>query len=276
VASLVAARCPTCGAGLKIDVDQEIASCNYCNTSAFVKTNKRPVTQHVRQQRVPVIDASSQRLLWSLLAIPFVLFVAGAVAALSASSQRDAVTELSPAASEAPAALPEPPAPSVAVPTEDPPARAAPPGMKFVDLDGLKILRPDPDYVRPAPKAASARPDVPLSQRPAPKVSVSQANLSVSGPLGKEQVSGAIGRALGQAGSCYRQALASDPGLTATSTLRFVVQADGSVTNLANQGSAMPLAMKDCVLSAYRNLRFPTSSNGGSTTVLSKLSYSAV
>lgn len=291
VARLLAAKCPTCGAGLRIDPGQEVVSCTYCNSSAFVKTRTRPATQQVLQRRVPVIDLSGGSATAISVAMVVALLVAGGSFAAITSS-RSASSTSTEASTEDKSAPQQPPAkavPSVRTAPEMPPP---PPGMKYVDVDGLKVLRPDADaahekklprgievevnglkVLRDAP-AAKAKVGVPLPQRsPAPAM-VSESNLSVSGGLEKSLVSSTIRQAFGRFRVCYAQALENDPSLIATSTVRFVIEADGTIGNLGNMGSAMPGPMKDCVLGAYRGLRFSTPPSQIRPTVLSKLSFS--
>lgn len=40
---------------MKLDPAQEYVTCQFCGTSSFVETRKRPVTQYVQQQHLPVI-----------------------------------------------------------------------------------------------------------------------------------------------------------------------------------------------------------------------------
>jgi hypothetical protein len=55
VAKLVPATCPKCGANVKLDPDREFVTCQFCGASSFVQTQKRPVTQYVHAQAMPVI-----------------------------------------------------------------------------------------------------------------------------------------------------------------------------------------------------------------------------
>jgi hypothetical protein len=55
VAKLVPATCPKCGANVQLDPDREFVTCQYCGTSSFVQTQKRPVTQYVHAHAMPVI-----------------------------------------------------------------------------------------------------------------------------------------------------------------------------------------------------------------------------
>jgi DNA-directed RNA polymerase subunit RPC12/RpoP len=290
VAKLVAAKCPTCGAGLRLDPGQEVVSCTYCNTSAFVKTRTRPATQQVLQRRVPVIDLSGGNATAVSIAMVAALLVAGGSFAAITSSRPARPTSTEASDKSAPQPQPVKAVPSVRTAPEVPPP---PPGMKYVDVDGLKVLRPEAaaasekksprgpievevnglKILRDAP-AAKGKLDVPLPPRSTVPTVVSESNLSVSGGLEKSVVSSTIRQAFGRFRFCYAQALENDPSLTATSTLRFVIEADGTISNLGNMGSAMPGPMRDCVISAYRGLRFPTPTSQVRPTVLSKLSFS--
>lgn len=54
MARLIAATCPKCGAGVRIDPKQHFVTCSYCGVSSFIETPKRPATEQVRQVQ-PVI-----------------------------------------------------------------------------------------------------------------------------------------------------------------------------------------------------------------------------
>jgi hypothetical protein len=55
VAKLVAATCPKCGAHVQLDPDREFVTCQMCGASSFIQTQRRPVTQQVHAQHLPVI-----------------------------------------------------------------------------------------------------------------------------------------------------------------------------------------------------------------------------
>ncbi|HEY6079715.1 MAG TPA: hypothetical protein VIW29_12960 [Polyangiaceae bacterium] len=55
MANLVAATCPKCGAHVRLDPDREFVTCQFCGASSFIQTQKRPVTQQVHAQALPVI-----------------------------------------------------------------------------------------------------------------------------------------------------------------------------------------------------------------------------
>lgn len=75
MARLIAATCPRCGAGVRIDLKQQFVTCSYCGVSSFIETPKRPATEQVRQVQ-PVIHVertSSGGCLPSLLGLTFVI-----------------------------------------------------------------------------------------------------------------------------------------------------------------------------------------------------------
>jgi hypothetical protein len=98
VAKLVPATCPKCGANVQLDPDREFVTCQFCGASSFVQTQKRPVTQYVHAQAMPVIHVPHvQRGCASAIAIVAGLLgvggaVAGVLAAYFASSVATAVT----------------------------------------------------------------------------------------------------------------------------------------------------------------------------------------
>ncbi len=55
MAKLVPALCPKCGASVQLDPAREFVTCQFCGTSSFVQTQKRPPTAYVHQHAVPVI-----------------------------------------------------------------------------------------------------------------------------------------------------------------------------------------------------------------------------
>lgn len=55
VARLVAATCPKCGAGVRIDPDNEYVTCGYCGVSSFIQTKRRQPTEEAIRAHQPVI-----------------------------------------------------------------------------------------------------------------------------------------------------------------------------------------------------------------------------
>lgn len=125
MAKLVPATCPKCGANVKLDPEREFVTCQFCGASSFIQTQKRPVTQYVHQNALPVIHvphaAQVQRGCAGAIAIVAGLLgvggaIAGLVAAYVASSAASAVV---PAFNAAPAAKPA--SPAAGQPTTDEP-----------------------------------------------------------------------------------------------------------------------------------------------------------
>jgi hypothetical protein len=131
VAKLVAATCPKCGAHVQLDPDREFVTCQFCGASSFIQTQKRPVTQQVHAQAMPVIHvphvqrgcAGAVGLMAGLAGIGAAL--AGVVAAYVSSM----VTSVVP-----PAVSFEPPAPATAAAEANAAVRDEPTG-KLVEED---------------------------------------------------------------------------------------------------------------------------------------------
>lgn len=101
MAKLVAATCPKCGAHVQLDPDREFVTCQFCGASSFVQTQRRPVTQQIVAQRMPVIHVPhAQKGCAGALLATSILGVAGAVLAgallsfVSLRSESSAVTPL--------------------------------------------------------------------------------------------------------------------------------------------------------------------------------------
>ena len=241
MARLVAAKCPTCGAGLKIDVAQEIVSCSYCNTSAFVKTRTRPVTQQALHQHVPVIDTTSSLLLPSVVAAVAATVVLVAVGIFV----------------RAPG-----PGPARSAPTAEAEEMLAPKSTG----EALPYL---PKQAEPARPASPDEPE-PGSERPSPTSSpnVRMGALTVSGRLSPDVVQRIIRQNFGRFRMCYEKARARAPELEARVTLRFVIGRDGSVSNVSDGGSdSKDPSLVECVKSAYSGLSFPQPEQGIATVV---------
>jgi hypothetical protein len=131
VAKLVPATCPKCGANVKLDPDREFVTCQFCGASSFVQTQKRPVTQYVHAQAMPVIHvphaaqvrrgcAGAIAVVAGLLGVGGAL--AGVLAAYFASSAASGVVPTlkpSPVAATPGAAAPTPDEPSGPLVEED-------------------------------------------------------------------------------------------------------------------------------------------------------------
>jgi hypothetical protein len=127
VAKLVPATCPKCGANVRLDPDREFVTCQFCGASSFVQTQKRPVTQYVHQQALPVIHvphaAQVQRGCAGAIAIVAGLLgvggaIAGIVASYVASSAASAVVQ--PVLDASPVGKPARTAPAADAPPDEP------------------------------------------------------------------------------------------------------------------------------------------------------------
>ncbi len=89
----------------------------------------------------------------------------------------------------------------------------------------------------------------------------------VSGRLPGEVIQRIVRQNYGRFRMCYEQGLTRNPNLEGRVEARFVIGRDGAVTNASNGGSDLPdAAVKNCVVSAFYNLSFP-SPEGGVVTV---------
>lgn len=124
MAKLVPATCPKCGANVKLDPDREFVTCQFCGASSFVQTQKRPVTQYVHAQAMPVIHvphaAQVQRGCASAVAVVAgLLGVGGAIAGvLVAYFASSAASSVVPSLKPSPVATATPGGAAVATPDE--------------------------------------------------------------------------------------------------------------------------------------------------------------
>lgn len=95
MARLVKCSCPSCGAGLRIDPDQEVVTCQFCKTSSFVETDERhPPAQprpDVAYQTVIHVPAQSRRSSGAAGCIFFFAFVPLIIGGLVAAWQLGAI-----------------------------------------------------------------------------------------------------------------------------------------------------------------------------------------
>jgi DNA-directed RNA polymerase subunit RPC12/RpoP len=119
VAKLVAARCPRCGAGVKLDPTSDYVTCTYCETSSFIQRDKPPVTAHVPNPLVPVIHVPPERVTPVVIAaaVGALALVAGSLFAVAASE----------AGSKKAPPLPHSAPTAVEVPSDRPAVKLAPP-----------------------------------------------------------------------------------------------------------------------------------------------------
>jgi DNA-directed RNA polymerase subunit RPC12/RpoP len=261
MARLLAAKCPNCGAGVRIDPARDFVTCTYCNTSAFVRTQTRPLTQQFAQQYPAVIDLPSPpRLGWVLAAAGTLVVLTGAIAAYTALDARRRTEKISP---------PEPLARDVPVPytpaVEDL-RRAAEPGR---EMWGVSRSAQGSSPVAPKPPEGSA----PVATTASKDVSVREGRLTVSGRIPASEISGVVRKNFGRFRLCYEQGLARTPSLQGRITVRFVIGRDGGVSNVSHGDSNLGDArVVSCVLSAFYGLSFPPPP-GGIVTVAYPLSF---
>jgi hypothetical protein len=138
VAKLVPATCPKCGGSVQIDADKAFVTCQFCGASSFIQTQKRPVTQQVHAQHMPVIHVTHPQTGCSSAVVLLAILagvgaaVAGIIASFVAAGAATAVTT-------AINLVPTPPA--VAAGGSAPATEAAPTGLVEEDYfaDATKV-----------------------------------------------------------------------------------------------------------------------------------------
>jgi hypothetical protein len=97
---------------------------------------------------------------------------------------------------------------------------------------------------------------------------------TVSGRLPKEVIQRIVRQNFGRFRLCYEKGLASNPNLEGRVSVRFVINRNGSVSNVSNGGSSIPdSGVVNCVIRAYYGLSFPKP-EGGIVTVVYPISFS--
>ncbi|MDX2092473.1 MAG: AgmX/PglI C-terminal domain-containing protein [Kofleriaceae bacterium] len=104
-------------------------------------------------------------------------------------------------------------------------------------------------------------PTVYLCGRPGAKHSC----IKAAGELDKEIIYRYVRRRLDRVQYCYERALLSDPNLSGTVAVQFLIAASGSVTQATAIGMSAEVA--DCVAGVIRAMEFPRAENGGATQV---------
>ncbi len=106
----------------------------------------------------------------------------------------------------------------------------------------------------------------------APKVRMGAT--TVSGRLPKEVIQRIVRQNYGRFRLCYEKGLATNPNLEGRVSVRFVINRDGSVSNVGNGGSSLPdSGVVNCVVRAYYGLSFPKP-EGGIVTVVYPIMFS--
>ncbi len=91
---------------------------------------------------------------------------------------------------------------------------------------------------------------------------------TVSGRLPKEVIQRIVRQNYGRFRNCYEKGLGQNPNLQGRVAARFVINRDGSVSNVSNGGSSVPdSAVVNCVVRAFYGLSFPKPENGIVTVV---------
>jgi hypothetical protein len=107
-----------------------------------------------------------------------------------------------------------------------------------------------------------------LVATPATELRVRHGKTTLSGRLPPEVIQRTVRQNFGEFRKCYEQGLARDSNLEGRVQVRFVIDRDGSVRNVTDDGSDLPdLAVRDCVLEAFKLLKFPAP-EGGIVTVV--------
>jgi len=89
-----------------------------------------------------------------------------------------------------------------------------------------------------------------------------------TGGLSRQVISRVVSRKRGAIGACYRQGLASNPGLQGRVLVKLVIGSSGAVTSARDAGSSLPdRRVVNCVVGHMRALTFPAP-QGGSATIL--------
>ncbi len=95
----------------------------------------------------------------------------------------------------------------------------------------------------------------------APKVRMGAT--TVSGRLPKEVIQRIVRQNYGRFRLCYEKGLGANPSLEGRVSVRFVINRNGSVSNVSNGGSSMPDSnVVNCVVRAFYGLSFPKPEGG--------------
>jgi hypothetical protein len=148
------------------------------------------------------------------------------------------------------------PAPTMepqAAATPKPPEKASPPDPESKGRDfgmiGLLNAGSPSDPSSPWGQASDKQGDAPRVQAGA---------VTVAGRLPAEVVRRVVQNGFGPFQRCYEDGLRKSPKLEGKVTVKFVVQPDGSISNVGNGGSDLPDAnVVACVVRAFHGMSFP-------------------
>ncbi len=97
---------------------------------------------------------------------------------------------------------------------------------------------------------------------------------TVSGRLPKEVIQRIVRQNFGRFRLCYEKGLGANPNLEGRVSVRFVINRDGSVSNVSNGGSSIPdSGVVNCTVRAFYGLSFPKP-EGGIVTVVYPIMFS--
>lgn len=139
------------------------------------------------------------------------------------------------------------------------------------DLPGRDVLHVVSSFERAARALGTTTPVISVSSSPPPPPG-EEASLFVmssvdSGRLPPVVIRQIVRASYGVFRACYERGLTTNPKLEGRVTVRFVIQQDGSVGQIANGGADLPSEdVINCVLHGFRALRFPAP-RGGVVTV---------
>jgi len=139
------------------------------------------------------------------------------------------------------------------------------------DLPGRELLRVLELLRRANPTLGATRPVISLSPDPPPlvgeEISMFLTSSTSSGRLPPVVIRQIVRASYGVFRGCYERGLTKTLRLEGRVTVRFVIEQDGRVDDVANGGSDLPSEeVVDCVVHGFRALHFPAP-KGGTVTV---------
>lgn len=138
------------------------------------------------------------------------------------------------------------------------------------DLPGREVLRVVKSFERGARAAGTATPVISVSSAPPPvpgeEAFVFLMSSVSSGHLPFVVIRQIVRASYGAFRDCYRRGLITSAKLEGRVAVRFVIQQDGSVDQVANGDSDLPSEdVINCVIHGFRPLRFPAPRGGRMT-----------
>jgi hypothetical protein len=103
----------------------------------------------------------------------------------------------------------------------------------------------------------------PATRPPIATPTLTQGAVTVNGRLPPEVVQRVVRQSFGRFKLCYENRLRNDPTLTGTVTMRFVIDAHGSVNGAPNVASTIgDASVGSCIARALSNMSFPAPDSG--------------